>query len=87
MTRARRMPLLALVAAALCAISVLTGSAHAAFPDRPIRLIASFPPGGASDGVAHAAVLCLVRDAGRHECTVVGATESGGRAVRSARSM
>jgi tripartite-type tricarboxylate transporter receptor subunit TctC len=52
MTRARRMPLLALVAAALCAISVLTGSAHAAFPDRPIRLIVSFPPGGASDGVA-----------------------------------
>ena len=52
MTRARRMPLVALVAAALCAISVLTGSAHAAFPDRPIRLIVSFPPGGASDGVA-----------------------------------
>ena len=51
MTRARRMPLVALVAAALCAISVLTGSAHAGFPDRPIRLIVSFPPGGASDGV------------------------------------
>src|SRR4029077_14300702 len=52
MTRARHMPLVALVAATLCAISVLTGSAHAAFPDRPIRLIVSFPPGGASDGVA-----------------------------------
>ena len=52
MTRARRMPLVALVAAALCAISVLTDSALAAFPDRPIRLIVSFPPGGASDGVA-----------------------------------
>ncbi|MEA2948873.1 MAG: hypothetical protein QOI40_4203 [Alphaproteobacteria bacterium] len=28
------------------------GPAFAAFPDRPIRVIVSFPPGGASDGVA-----------------------------------
>src|SRR4030088_3279648 len=52
MTRARRMPMGALLIAALCAVSVFTGRAQAAFPDRPIRLIVSFPPGGASDGLA-----------------------------------
>jgi tripartite-type tricarboxylate transporter receptor subunit TctC len=52
MTRARRMPMGALLAAMICAISVVTGSARAAFPDRPIRFVVSFPPGGASDGVA-----------------------------------
>ena len=46
------MPMGALLVAVLCAISIVTGSAHAAFPERPIRLIVSFPPGGASDGVA-----------------------------------
>jgi tripartite-type tricarboxylate transporter receptor subunit TctC len=52
MTRARRMPMGALLAAMICAISVVTGGAQAAFPDRPIRFVVSFPPGGASDGVA-----------------------------------
>jgi tripartite-type tricarboxylate transporter receptor subunit TctC len=52
MTRARCLPMGALLVAVLCAISIVTGSAHAAFPERPIRLIVSFPPGGASDGVA-----------------------------------
>jgi tripartite-type tricarboxylate transporter receptor subunit TctC len=35
-----------------CVILTGAGPAFAAFPDRPIRLIVSFPPGGASDGVA-----------------------------------
>ena len=52
MMRARRMPMGALLAAMICAISVFTGGARAAFPDRPIRFVVSFPPGGASDSVA-----------------------------------
>lgn len=35
-----------------CAILLSIGPAFAAFPDRPIRVIVSFPPGGASDAVA-----------------------------------
>ena len=44
------------LACAICAMSWLVcwagGPAQAAFPERPIRFIVSFPPGGASDGVA-----------------------------------
>jgi tripartite-type tricarboxylate transporter receptor subunit TctC len=35
-----------------CATFACAPPARAAFPDRPIRIIVSFPPGGASDGVA-----------------------------------
>jgi tripartite-type tricarboxylate transporter receptor subunit TctC len=36
----------------ILAVILSAGPAFAAFPDRPIRVIVSFPPGGASDGVA-----------------------------------
>jgi tripartite-type tricarboxylate transporter receptor subunit TctC len=42
----------ALCLALACAMVAWVPPALAAFPDRPIRLIVSFPPGGASDGLA-----------------------------------
>jgi tripartite-type tricarboxylate transporter receptor subunit TctC len=44
-------PWLALAAAALAWLAAPT-SAHAAFPDRPIRVIIPFPPGGPNDQLA-----------------------------------
>ncbi|MEQ1776727.1 MAG: tripartite tricarboxylate transporter substrate binding protein, partial [Burkholderiales bacterium] len=37
---------------AFVALSLLMSSAQAAFPDRPIRFVVPFPPGGSSDTVA-----------------------------------
>src|SRR5499426_3461788 len=42
----------ALRLALACAMLTCASSAFATFPERPIRLVVSFPPGGASDGVA-----------------------------------
>ncbi|MCJ9711110.1 tripartite tricarboxylate transporter substrate binding protein, partial [Bordetella hinzii] len=35
--------------AGLCASLALASAAHAAYPERPIRLIVPFPPGQATD--------------------------------------
>src|SRR5215470_16236394 len=40
-----------MIAAGLCAV-VGNGPALSAYPERPIRLMVSFPPGGSSDAMA-----------------------------------
>jgi len=54
------MPSLRRLTAGLFALTVLTaltaGSAHAAWPDKPIRIIVPYPPGGPSDIVLRAVI-------------------------------
>ena len=54
-----------LIVAALVAIGFGNGPAAAAFPEKPIRLILSFPPGGSSDSIARIVQPGLERDLGQ----------------------
>src|SRR5882757_8141212 len=57
---AARLSVARLWVARLCAVSMLfacicttlAGTPASAFPDRPIRLLVSFPPGGSTDAIA-----------------------------------
>src|SRR5688500_11019502 len=54
-----------LIIAALFAIGFGSGPALSAFPDKPIRLILSFPPGGSSDAIARIVQPGLERELGQ----------------------
>jgi tripartite-type tricarboxylate transporter receptor subunit TctC len=66
----------AVVSAAAGVLALSTNPAQAAFPDRPIRFIVSFPPGGASDGVARV----LAEGLGQRLGTKVVVENQGGAA-------
>jgi len=42
----------ALIAASIVASTVVTGGAHAQYPERPLRFVIPFPPGGGADNLA-----------------------------------
>lgn len=42
----------ALIAASIVASTVVTGGAHAEYPERPLRFVIPFPPGGGADNLA-----------------------------------
>lgn len=58
-------PLLPKALAAFLIGAALSLSAHAAYPDKPIRWIVPFPPGGAMDGIARTLAEQLARKFGQ----------------------
>ncbi|MDT7838568.1 tripartite tricarboxylate transporter substrate binding protein [Aquabacterium sp. OR-4] len=60
-----RLVRLTLHAALLLAGAALLAPAHAAYPDKPIRWVVPFPPGGAMDGIARALGESLARKFGQ----------------------
>ena len=54
-----------LIIAALFAIGFGSNPAASAYPDKPIRLIVSFPPGGSSDSIARIVQPGLERELGQ----------------------
>lgn len=65
-----------------------TGIAHAAFPDKPLRLIVGFPPGGASDFVARQFAASLSANL-KQPVVVENRTDAGGNiaAVEGAKAV
>ncbi|ARU05161.1 hypothetical protein CCO03_11080 [Comamonas serinivorans] len=60
----RRLHALSLAALAACSLTVPL-SAWAAYPDKPLKLIVPFPPGGQTDSVARALGTYLAKDLGQ----------------------
>ena len=48
-----------LIQSAVCALLAAAAPARAAFPDKPIKLVTPFPPGGTVGNIAHALSLKL----------------------------
>src|SRR5690349_9169550 len=63
--RTWRFPMRPALLAAAAVFALAAGNAHAAWPDKPIRIVVTFAPGGASDIVARAISDPLARALGQ----------------------
>ena len=61
----RRLPRLWCAIAMAGLLAVAGGAAHAEYPERPVRLLEPFPPGGAVDLVTRLVTARLASDPGR----------------------
>jgi tripartite-type tricarboxylate transporter receptor subunit TctC len=74
----RRLGLAALAACCLAWCVTAPGVAHAAFPDRPLRLVVPFPPGGGTDLIARQLAEGMTQDLKQ---TVIVENRGGGSTI------
>src|SRR6201988_2233825 len=85
-TLLKRREFLAAGAAALAAPGILPASGQGKYPDRPVRLIVPFPPGGAFDTVARPWAERIKPDFGPVIIENIGGAGGGVGAAQAARS-